>query len=198
LKNSSTLLNVCLGPAGTGKTTLALVHALSEYEEKSKTVILSKAAMTVGRGKAFGPIPGDINQKYAPYLDSFKIAMKKILNQKTNSYIDAMIQCGNFKYQPIEFVRGNTYENCTFILDEVQNLTWHELKTVISRMGEGCKLILIGDPYQKDLVFKNEENGITKLISSQLFKESVLTSLIRLTKQYRSPLADLIYKIDNE
>lgn len=196
LECENILLNVCLGQAGTGKTTLAASYALEEFSKNNKKIFFSKTAITVGRGRAFGPVPGDINQKYAPYLDSFKIVLKKILGNRSSSYIDAMLSCGNFNFQAIEFVRGNTYENCTFILDEVQNLTWHELKTVISRMGEGSKLILIGDPNQRDLPFTKEQNGLDVLINSEQFKDSPYTSIIELQKQYRSPLANLIYKID--
>lgn len=196
LENKETLLNICIGRAGTGKTTLAVAYALEEFQKNKKPIIFSKAAVMVGRGRAFGPVPGDINQKYGPYLDSFKIVLKKVLDNKTDHYINAMIECGNFIYQPIEFVRGNTYENCTFILDEVQNLSWHELKTLISRMGEGTKLILLGDPYQKDVDFRNQKNGLEVLMNSDLFKESEIANIIELKKQYRSPLADLIYNID--
>lgn len=196
LDNESTILNVCLGQAGTGKTTLAVSYALQEWDKRNKKIYFSKAAVMVGKGRAFGPVPGDINQKYGPYLESFKIVLKKVLGTKTTSYIDAMIEMGNFNYQPIEFVRGNTYENCTFILDEVQNLTWHELKTLLSRMGENSKIILIGDPFQKDVSFKHQVNGLDVLTSSDLFRSSEFTSFIELEKQYRSPLADLIYQID--
>lgn len=196
LENDQTLLNICIGRAGTGKTTLAVAYALEQFQKTKKTIYFSKAAVMVGKGRAFGPVPGDINQKYGPYLDSFKIVLKKVLGNKTDHYINAMIECKNFVYQPIEFVRGNTYENCTFILDEVQNLSWHELKTLISRMGENTKLILLGDPFQKDIKFTNDKNGLQVLMESNLFKESEITNIIELTKQYRSPLADLIYNID--
>jgi PhoH-like ATPase len=196
LNNEKITLNVCIGAAGTGKTTLAVAYALKEWDTKKKKIYFSKAAVMVGKGRAFGPVPGDINQKYGPYLDSFKIVIKKVLGAKTDSYIDAMIECKNFNYQPIEFVRGNTYENCTFILDEVQNLTWHELKTLLSRMGENSKVILIGDPFQRDVSFKHTPNGMDTLLNSELFQSSSFTSFVELKKQYRSPLADLIYKID--
>jgi len=196
LENQNISLNVCVGAAGTGKTTLAVAYAIKEWNNNKKKIFFSKAAVMVGKGRAFGPVPGDINQKYGPYLDSFKIVLKKVLGTKTNSYIDAMIECGNFNYQPIEFVRGNTYENCTFILDEVQNLTWHELKTLLSRMGENSKVILIGDPFQRDVSFRNNSNGLDILLASERFQSSAFTSFVELKKQYRSPLADLIYKID--
>ena len=84
-------------------------------------------------------------------------------------------------------------------MDEVQNLSWHELKTVISRIGEGAKIILLGDIYQTDVPFRPpDESGVKKLLSSKSFINSQHTFDIELKKQYRGPLADLIYKIDNE
>ena len=110
-----------------------------------------------------------------------------------------MFEKQDIKYEPIEFVRGNTYEDCIFILDECQNLDWHELKTVISRIGQGSKIILLGDIYQSDVYFKHpQESGVQKLLYSKQFLNSPYTFNIELTKQYRGPLADLIYKIDNE
>ena len=192
-------LVVCLGAAGTGKTSLAIAYALSEYDKKNTRLVFSKAAVPIGKGRAFGPVPGDINQKYAPYLDSFKIVLKKILGNKSDNYINFLMEKKELEYQPIEFVRGNTYENCTFILDEVQNLTWHELKTVISRMGNNSKLILTGDINQSDIPFlKGTESGILRLANSKEFKQSKYTCRVDLVKQYRGPLADLVHKIDNE
>jgi PhoH-like ATPase len=192
-------LALCLGSAGTGKTTLALSYALEQKMLHDKKIVLSKAAVPIGRGKAFGPVPGDIKEKYAPYLSSYEIVLKKILGPKSKGYIRAMFEKQDIKYEPIEFVRGNTYEDCIFILDECQNLDWHELKTVISRIGQGSKIILLGDVYQSDVYFKHpQESGVQKLLYSNQFQNSPYTFNIELTKQYRGPLADLIYKIDNE
>ena len=199
LDKTEARLIVCLGAAGTGKTSLAMSYALHESLHSSKKIVLSKAAVPVGRSRAFGPVPGDVNQKYAPYLSSYQIVIKKILGPKSKDYIKMMFEKGAILYQPLEFVRGNTYENCTFIMDEVQNLSWHELKTVISRIGEGAKIILLGDIYQSDTHFRApDESGIKKLLSSRSFVNSQHTFDIELKKQYRGPLADLIYKIDNE
>lgn len=198
LTQTETQLTVLLGTAGTGKTLLTTAYAMYEYDKNNKKLYMSKAAIPVGKGKAFGPVPGDIKEKYAPFLDSFKIVLQKILGDKSKSYVDFLIQKNHLEYQPIEFVRGNTYENSTFILDECQNLTWHELKTVISRIGSNCKLILLGDIDQSDLHTKDEKTGVEILINSEAFKESEHTCFIELKKQYRGPLADLVYKIDRE
>lgn len=199
LTQTNVPLVVVLGTAGTGKTFLATAYAMKEYDSNNKKIVFSKAAIPIGKGRAFGPVPGDVQQKYAPFLDSFKLVLQKILGEKSKAYIDFLMQKSDLQYQPIEFVRGNTYENTTFILDECQNLTWHELKTVISRIGEGSKLILLGDIYQSDLNLRpGEKSGVETLINSNSFKESEYSTSILLTKQYRGPLADLVYKIDNE
>ena len=96
------------------------------------------------------------------------------------------------------FTRGCTFEDCTFILDEVQNLSWHELKTVLSRIGENSKIILCGDPDQIDANFEYSQSGLYKLVKSNTFLKSKFTTQIELTKQYRGRIPDLIYHIDKE
>ena len=199
LHSENTVMSVFLGPAGTGKTYLALSYAIEQQFLNGKRIILSKPTATVGRTRAFGPVPGDIKEKYSPYIDSYKIVIRKLLGEKSSHFIESLIKDRKLEFQPIEFVRGSTYENCVFILDEVQNLTWHELKTVVSRMGKNSKIIIAGDLYQKDIAFRDDEySGIETLINSKIFKNSDFTSLIFLNKQYRSRLANLIYRIDNE
>lgn len=197
-ENEEILLSVCLGQAGTGKTSIALSYALDNLTAINKRIVLSKPTYKIGKTGAFGPVPGDIDQKYAPYLNSYKIAMKKLLGTKSESYINYMIENKSIDFQPIEFVRGNTYENCTFVLDEAQNLGWHELKSVISRIGQDTKLIILGDLYQKDISFRNNICGVEKLITSKTFQNTNISTQIELTKQYRGPLADLVYNIDIE
>ena len=191
-------LSVALGPAGTGKTTLAIAYAIDGWMEKSKPIMLCKSTKLIGNSKAFGPVPGDVQDKYAPHISSYEIVLKKLLGGNSTKYITLLKEKSAISYVPLEYVRGCTFENCTFILDEVQNLTWHELKTVISRMGEGTKLIILGDPLQTDTNFRNEKMGIEVLLSSKAFKESSMTSGIYLTAQYRSPIAQLVADIDKE
>ena len=198
LTDPEILLNVALGPAGTGKTTIALALALHNYFYSSKNIYLSKPTVMVQENNAFGPVPGDINEKYAPYIGSFEIILNKTLGENSSSYLETMLAKKHLQFFPIEFTRGCTFENCTFILDEVQNLTWHELKTVLSRIGENSKIIICGDPHQIDSNFTYEESGLYKLIESKSFNTSRFTSKVTLNKQYRGKIPDLIYKIDKE
>ena len=195
LHNPEVLLSVAVGAAGTGKTTLAMAHAAQRHLE-GKRICLTKPTTTVGKGKAFGPVPGDIGEKYAPYLASYEIVLKKVLGDK--HYVERMKETAQLEYLPIEMVRGCTFENCTFIIDEAQNLTWHELNTVISRMGEGTELIILGDLNQIDTRSTRYNTGLYQFVSSQAFKRSAITSGIELTTQYRSPITQLVADVDTE
>jgi len=202
LVNDKVLINVVVGQAGTGKTTLALAYALQRWFHEGKRIILSKPTAMVGEGKAFGPVPGDMDEKYAPYLASYEIAMKRLLGRNSSQQLDMMKKKKDLEYVPVELVRGSEFENCTFLLDEAQNLSWHELKTIISRMGEGTKMIVMGDLRQIDLVDRHgrtlpaHETGLHKLIHSAPYQASPVSSQIELLTQYRSPITKLIADVD--
>lgn len=202
LADDSILINVVIGQAGTGKTTLALAYALDRWFSQNKKIVLSKPTSMVGEGKAFGPVPGDMVEKYAPYLASYEIAIKRLLGNHASSQLETMKRKGHLEYVPIELVRGSEFTDCTFLLDEAQNLTWHELKTIISRMGEGTKMIIMGDLRQIDLVDRHSnplpacETGLHKLIHSMPYQASPVSSQIELLTQYRSPITKLIADVD--
>lgn len=196
LLDDNILVNVVIGQAGTGKTTLALGYALDQWFQEQKRIVLCKPTVMVGEGRAFGPVPGDVEEKYAPYLASYEIAIKRLLGPHGRSQLESMKRKKDIEYVPIELVRGSEFENCTFLLDEAQNMSWHELKTVISRMGKGTKIIIMGDLRQIDLDCRPEDTGLHKLINSAPFMGSPVSSQIQLTAQYRSPITKLIADVD--
>ena len=198
LFDDSTLLTCAIGPAGTGKSTLALAYGLPLCLSKKKKLYMSKSTALVGRGRTFGAVPGDVRDKYGPHVSSYQIILKKLLGDKSDSYLKILEEKDQMQYIPIEYARGATFENCTFIIDEVQNLTWHELKTICSRMGEGAKLVLLGDLEQIDLNIKPEESGIYKLISSQGYTTSEIAAQVYLDQQYRGPIPTLMSDVDKE
>ena len=108
-----------------------------------------------------------------------------------DAYLQRCFRKKHVEFVPVEFTRGCTFEDCTFIIDEVQNLTWHELKTVMSRIGDNSQIILCGDPDQIDSGFDYEDSGLYKLLSSTSFSLSDFTTHIHLTKQYRGKIPDL-------
>lgn len=190
-------VSVCIGEAGTGKTTLALAYALHMLSEKKMNICLSKPTTLVGSNNTFGPIPGDVNEKYAPHTQSYEIILKKLTGAR-KSYLEMLKSNELIKFEPIEYVRGNTYENTVFILDEAQNLSWHELKTVVSRIAEDSKMIVLGDPAQIDTGEVFTSTGLYKMLNSTAFSNSEITSAIELNRQYRGPLPTLISEIDKE
>lgn len=198
LSNDEIILNVCTGKPGSGKTTLATAYALYAHFNQNRKIILTKPTTTVGKTGAFGPVPGDVNEKFAPYLSSFHTVLSTINTGKSEKYINVMLDKGDLQYMPIQFTRGCTFRDCTLILDEAQNIDWHEMKTIISRIGENAKIIVLGDLGQIDTNLKLHNTGLYKLVNSNTFKKSGITSYIDLKKQYRSALCDLVEDIETE
>ena len=198
LSDSSILLTCAIGPAGTGKSTIAVAYGLSKAFKEKKKLYMSKSTALVGRGRTFGAVPGDVREKYAPHVSSYQIILKKLLGDKSDSYIKLLEEKGQIEYIPIEYARGATFEDCTFIIDEVQNLSWHELKTICSRMSDTTNLILLGDLEQIDLNVNQENVGIYKLLCSKSFKASEITAQIHLDVQYRGPIPTLMSDVDKE
>lgn len=196
LVDPEVLISIGIGEAGTGKTTLALAYGLEQFMNEGKPIFLSKPTSMVGEGKAFGPVPGDVGEKYAPYLASYMIALKKILGKHASGQMESMQRKGDLQYVPIELVRGSEFANCTFILDEGQNLDWHELKSLISRMGSNTKMIILGDLEQIDTGMTKYQTGLHKLMRSKPFLNSRRGSAIELETQYRSPITALVSEVD--
>lgn len=197
LLDETILVNTAVGSAGTGKTTLALGYACDRHLKDGSRILLCKPTTMVGAGRAFGPVPGDIGEKYAPYLSSFEIVLKKILSDKASVYLKTMREKQDLEFIPLELARGCTYENCTFILDEAQNTSWHELNTLLSRIGENAKIIILGDLEQVDTKCPTEKTGLSVLVNSTPFKNSPITSSIKLLTQYRSPICQLATEINH-
>ena len=197
LADEEVRVSVCLGAAGTGKTTLALAYALEQLFNDNKTIYLCKPTHLVGRSKTFGPVPGDQHEKYAPHLASYEIILKKLTGSETR-YISLLKDKNKIQFVPVEYMRGNNYEDGVFILDEAQNFDWHELKTLVSRIAESTKLIIIGDPQQIDARFNYEQSGLYKMINSSAFESSSFTSEILLERQYRGRIPQLVHDIDME
>lgn len=194
-----TIQIVCVtGPAGAGKTFLSLAYGITELiadKSKDKKLLLTKATETVKSSKFFGAVPGGIDEKFAIFLDSFDLAIHKLL--KDSAYVEMLKQSNRLMYKPIEFCRGDSRDNTILIVDESQNLDWHSTKTILTRLGEGSKAILIGDTSQKD-INQFQKSGFELLVNSQGFKESPLTSHVKLINDYRGPISRLVSSIAAE
>jgi PhoH-like ATPase len=188
------------GLAGSGKTFLALMAGLSgispniptqmskmlEIREKSgyERLIITRTLQPVGRD--LGYLPGSMEDKMAPWLmpimDNVRHAFKDV------SYFKMMIDQGDVEIAPIPYIRGRTFNNSFVIVDEAQNATIHELKTIITRIGQGSKIILLGDVDQIDTPYIDKRsNGLSIVIDK--FKSSPLAAHINLSKGQRSDLA---------
>ena len=146
-----------LGPAGTGKSFLAVSVAITLLmEKKIERVILSRPA--VEAGEKLGFLPGDMKEKVDPYLRPLYDALYELFGADK---IDKKIETGEIEIAPLAFMRGRTLKNCFAILDEAQNATETQIKMFLTRIGENSKLVVNGDPSQVDLINK-KDSGLIK------------------------------------
>ncbi|MFZ4411775.1 MAG: PhoH family protein [Bacteroidales bacterium] len=181
------------GVAGTGKTLLALAGAM-EQKRQYKQIYLARPIVPLGN-KDIGFLPGDIKSKLNPYMEPLFDNLKYIKNQfserdKEFKTITEDIEKEKLVIQPLAYIRGRSLSDICFIVDEAQNLTPHEVKTIISRAGENTKIILTGDIYQIDTPYlDSQSNGLSYLIDK--IKHHPIYAHIRLEKGERSELANL-------
>lgn len=181
------------GVAGTGKTLLALAGALEQRREY-KQVFLARPIVPLSN-KDIGYLPGDIKSKLNPYMEPLWDNLKFIQNQfkesdKEYQKITELVNQEKLVIQPLAYIRGRSLSNIFFIVDEAQNLTPHEIKTIISRAGENTKIIFTGDIFQIDTPYlDSQSNGLSYLIDR--VKDHPLYSHIKLEKGERSDLANL-------
>ena len=153
-----------LGPAGTGKSFLAVsVGVTLLMEKKIDRVILSRPA--VEAGEKLGFLPGDMKEKVDPYLRPLYDALYELFGVDK---IDKKIESGEIEIAPLAFMRGRTLKNCFAILDEAQNATETQIKMFLTRIGENSKLVVNGDPSQIDL-FNKSHSGLIK--SKEILKD---------------------------
>ncbi|MEQ9591368.1 MAG: PhoH family protein [Cyclobacteriaceae bacterium] len=181
------------GVAGTGKTLIALAAAL-EQKKEFKQIYLARPIVPLSN-KDIGFLPGDIKSKINPYMEPLWDNLKFIQNQygegdKEYSKISEMINFEKLVITPLAYIRGRSLSNICFIVDEAQNLTPHEVKTIITRAGENTKIIFTGDIYQIDTPYlDSQSNGLSNLIDR--LKDHELYAHITLEKGERSELANL-------
>lgn len=193
LMNPDIKLVALQGVAGTGKTLLALASALEQHT-KFHQIILARPIVPLSN-KEIGFLPGDANDKIGPYMEPLWDNLKFIKSQfneteKKHKVIVEMEQQGKLMITPLAFIRGRSLSNVLFIIDEAQNLTPHEVKTIITRAGENTKIIFTGDVRQIDTPYLDEYScGLTYLIDR--LKNQSLFAKVKLVKGERSELANL-------
>lgn len=185
------------GGAGTGKTLLALAAAL-EQEQDYEQIILSRPTVILGN-QDLGFLPGDQKAKMSPFLqplmDNLNVIKSQFRpNSKEALRIDSMLTQEKLLIEPLAYIRGRSLGKCYFIIDEAQNLTPHEMKTIITRAGEGTKMVFTGDIFQIDQPYLDQwSNGLThlgdKMAGQKIFQH------IFLRKGERSQLSELASKL---
>ena len=181
------------GVAGTGKTLLALAGALEQRREY-KQIFLARPIVPLSN-KDIGYLPGDIKSKLNPYMEPLWDNLKFIQNQyketdKEYQKITELVNQEKLVIQPLAYIRGRSLSNIFFIVDEAQNLTPHEIKTIISRAGENTKIVFTGDVFQIDTPYLDaQSNGFSYLIDR--VKDHPLYAHVKLEKGERSELANL-------
>lgn len=183
-----------MGKAGTGKTLLAMAAALHLVlrRKRYKGALVCRPIIPVGRD--LGYLPGDIGEKLDPWLKPVADTVEFLIDSggavKGHPDADSLIRSGIIEIQPLTYIRGRSISNRFCVIDEAQNLTPLEVKTVITRMGQAAKIVLTGDPYQIDNPYVDaNSNGFTYLVNR--FRSQAIAAHIELKKGERSPLAEL-------
>jgi len=193
IMNPEVKLVTMQGIAGTGKTLIALAAAL-EQKRSFKQIYLARPIVPLSN-KDIGYLPGDIKSKLNPYMEPLWDNLKFIQNQysetdKEYSKLTEMVNQEKLVITPLAYIRGRSLSNICFIVDEAQNLTPHEVKTIITRAGENTKIIFTGDIYQIDTPYlDSQSNGLSYLIDR--VKDHELYAHVTLEKGERSELANL-------
>ena len=188
-----------VGKAGTGKTLLAIAAGLQKVTEEQvfSKLLVSRPIFPLGRD--IGYLPGTVEEKLNPWMQPIYDNLELLLgitktDKKDGRSYAELVDLGFIEIEPLTYIRGRSLPNVYMIVDEAQNLTPHEVKTIITRAGEGTKIILTGDPYQIDHPYlDSSNNGLTTV--AERFKNESIAGHIILTKGERSQLAELATQI---
>jgi PhoH-like ATPase len=195
LLNDEVRLVTMVGKAGTGKTLLAIAAGLQKTMEEGiyQKLLVSRPIFPLG--KDIGYLPGDVEEKLNPWMQPIFDNVEYLMNlsrseKKQGRGYHELMDLGILEIEPLTYIRGRSIPNQFIIVDEAQNLTPHEVKTIITRVGDGTKIVLTGDPYQIDNPYVDQtNNGLIHVVNR--FKSERLAGHITLGKGERSPLAEL-------
>ena len=195
LLNDDIQLVSLVGKAGTGKTLLAIAAGLLKTADESvySRLLVSRPVFPMGRDLGF--LPGDVEEKLAPWMQPIFDNVELLLTSvdeggKRNRGYRELIDLGLMEIEPLTYIRGRSIPRQYMIVDEAQNLTPHEIKTIITRAGEGTKIVLTGDPYQIDNPYVDSaSNGLTYAV--ERLKGQDIAGHMTLSKGERSSLAEL-------
>jgi PhoH-like ATPase len=195
LLNDDIKLVTLVGKAGTGKTLLAIAAGLHKTTEESlyQKLLVSRPIFPLGRD--IGYLPGDVEQKLNPWMQPIFDNVEFLMNlsradKKAGRGYHELMDLGILEIEPLTYIRGRSIPNQFIIVDEAQNLTPHEVKTIITRVGDNTKIILTGDPFQIDNPYVDAtNNGLVHVVNR--FKGERIAGHVTMTKGERSQLAEL-------
>ena len=194
LLNDEIKLVTIVGKAGTGKTLLAIAAGLQKTMEEQvyQKMLVSRPVFPLG--KDIGFLPGTVEEKLNPWMqpiyDNVEFLMGLRADKKAGRSYRELIDLGLVAIEPLTYIRGRSIPNQYIVVDEAQNLTPHEVKTIITRVGDNTKIVITGDPYQIDNPYVDStSNGLVHVVNK--FKHERLAGHITLTKGERSALAEL-------
>jgi PhoH-like ATPase len=197
LVNERITLVSCSGLAGTGKSFLAVAAAIEGLLNGSyKKIKFVKPFYRAGDSDAIGTLPGELDEKIRPYLHSYMDILKELCFDE--AYLSSMLKKKQIEFEPIEFMRGRTFRNSYIIVDEAQSLSWDMIYLLVSRLGEGSKLVVLGDLNQIDSNETTLTSGLNKLVTSAASKNSPLAASHTLDVCCRSETAKLAHDINRE
>ena len=193
LLDDSIRLVTLVGKAGTGKTLLALAAGLKRTVEDGTYTRMLVSRPIMPLGKDLGYLPGDVDEKLNPWMqpifDNLEFLFSSGTRRGPRAYAE-LLESGQLQVEPLTYIRGRSLPQQYMIVDEAQNLTPHEVKTIITRSGDGTKIVLTGDPQQIDNPYVDSaSNGLS--MAADRFRGEKLAAHIVLTKGERSELADL-------
>lgn len=193
LLNPNIQLISITGKAGTGKTLLALAAAIEQRRDYQQ-IFLSRPIVALGN-KDLGFLPGDASEKVGPYMqplfDNLTVIKHRFSPQSKEYHkLDELLKEEKLVISPLAYIRGRSLSNIYFIVDEAQNLTPHEIKTIITRAGEGTKIVFTGDIYQIDSPYLDTKSNGLSYLTDKLKGQSIFAH-VNLMKGERSALADL-------
>ncbi len=195
LLNDEIRLVTIVGKAGTGKTLLAIAAGLQKTMEENvyQKLLVSRPIFPLGRD--IGYLPGDVEDKLNPWMQPIFDNVEYLMNlsrseKKQGRGYHELIDLGIMEIEPLTYIRGRSIPNQFIIVDEAQNLTPHEVKTIITRVGDGTKIVLTGDPYQIDNPYVDATNNGLIHVANR-FKNERLAGHVTMMKGERSPLAEL-------
>ena len=188
---------VLSGRAGTGKTLLTMAAALQKMDDKAYSkLILTRPMSQVGKNE-LGILPGEVNDKFLPYLQSYMCNLEFLMGERDSNLQDLADQY-HAQFLPFQLIRGASWHHSWVICDEAQTLDYLETLTLGTRPSEGTKLVILGDLNQRDERIAKEKTGIYKFINSKMAKDSTFVASIELLKSERGEVATLFADIFEE